>query len=179
MSKHAAAVARLPALVEEVTGVSIPAPLPVDRVVAVSAAADPFGLLRAALSARNPSVFDLTIRCMTRPMCTANALLVSELPVKETVEACTWSSLEPEPVDVPVAFAFMNGFRYMVEQGVRGSGIAPGPGNRWCTRSPSRRRGTPGDDPLRVDAGSHRRGDLTRKSRHHATRSGEASAETS
>jgi hypothetical protein len=39
---------------------------------------------------------------------------------KETVEAGKWSALEPEPVDVPAAYALMNGVWYRVKQGVRG-----------------------------------------------------------
>lgn len=39
---------------------------------------------------------------------------------KETVEAGRWAALEPEPVDVPAAYALMNGVWYRVKQGVRG-----------------------------------------------------------
>ena len=39
---------------------------------------------------------------------------------RDTVEAGTWSALEPEPVEVPAAYALMNGVWYMVKQGVRG-----------------------------------------------------------
>jgi len=39
---------------------------------------------------------------------------------RETVEAGKWSALEPEPVDVPATYAYMNGVWYMVKQGVRG-----------------------------------------------------------
>ena len=39
---------------------------------------------------------------------------------RETVEAGKWSALEPEPVEVPAAYALMNGVWYMVKQGVRG-----------------------------------------------------------
>jgi hypothetical protein len=38
----------------------------------------------------------------------------------ETVEAGKWSMLEPELVDVPAAYALMNGVWYRVKQGVRG-----------------------------------------------------------
>ena len=39
---------------------------------------------------------------------------------KESVEEGKWSMLEPEPVDVPAAYALMNGVWYRVKQGVRG-----------------------------------------------------------
>jgi hypothetical protein len=39
---------------------------------------------------------------------------------KDTVEAGKWEALEPEPVDVPGAYAQMNGVWYRVKQGVRG-----------------------------------------------------------
>ncbi len=57
--RHAAVVARLPAVVRAVTGVSIPVPSPTGRDGAVSAAADLFALLRTAVSARYPTAFDL------------------------------------------------------------------------------------------------------------------------
>ena len=58
--KYAAAVARLPAVIRDVTGGSIPVPLPVGRDEVVSAAADLFALLRAAVSVRHPTAFGLT-----------------------------------------------------------------------------------------------------------------------
>ena len=39
---------------------------------------------------------------------------------RETVEAGKWAALGPEPVDVPAAYALINGVWYMVKQGVRG-----------------------------------------------------------
>lgn len=59
--KHTAAVARLPAVVRAVTGVSIPVPLPAGRDEAVSVAADLFAVLRTAVSVRYPTAFGLTV----------------------------------------------------------------------------------------------------------------------
>ena len=39
---------------------------------------------------------------------------------KESVEEGKWAALEPEQVDVPAAYALMNGVWYRVKQGVRG-----------------------------------------------------------
>jgi hypothetical protein len=39
---------------------------------------------------------------------------------RATVEAGRWSSLEPEPVDVPATHGLMNGVWYRVKQGMRG-----------------------------------------------------------
>ena len=39
---------------------------------------------------------------------------------KESVEEGRWSAPEPEPVDVPAAYALMNEVWYRVQQGVRG-----------------------------------------------------------
>jgi hypothetical protein len=39
---------------------------------------------------------------------------------RESVEEGKWAALEPEPVDVPAAYALMNGVWYRVKQGVRG-----------------------------------------------------------
>jgi len=37
-----------------------------------------------------------------------------------TVESGTWSTLEPEAVDIPASFAFMGGIWYKLKQGIRG-----------------------------------------------------------
>ncbi len=58
------------------------------------------------------------------------------------VKTGTRSAREPEPVDIPAAYALMNGVWYMVQQGVRGCWSAPGPGSRWCTWCASRAPGT-------------------------------------
>jgi hypothetical protein len=39
---------------------------------------------------------------------------------QETIEAGTWSALEPEPVVVPATFGLMNGVWYKVKQGMQG-----------------------------------------------------------
>jgi hypothetical protein len=63
---------------------------------------------------------------------------------KATVEEGKWAELEPDPVEVPAAYAFADGVWFGVKQGSAGYPSARKWASQWCTWCASRPPGTTG-----------------------------------